>query len=294
MNCQSTSMYPDILTNRILKRKPIMLKSSILALVACTYSISLVEAQLVRTGFGPDAASIQSVVDQYRTDLGTLNPNIAGSVGSGRREINWDGVPDSFSAPNDLPSNFFNSNSPRGAVLSTPGTSVQVSADDDNPTATAPLFANINPTYASIFHTFSPQRLFSPIGSNIVDLTFFVPGTTTPAVTRGFGAVYTDVDDVGNTAFEYFDASGQSLGTFSTPVADNGLSFLGVSFPDPIVSRVRIEYGNTALGPNDGNGIDVAVMDDFIYGEPVAVPEPAIGMLSLLSVACAARRRAFA
>ena len=102
---------------------------------------------------------------------------------------------------------------------------MQVSADDDNPTATAPLFANINPTYASIFHTFSPQRLFSPIGSNIVDLTFFVPGTTTPAVTRGFGAVYTDVDDVGNTAFEYFDAAGQSLGTFSTPVSDNGLSF---------------------------------------------------------------------
>ena len=246
MNCQSTLMNPDIHTNRILKRKPIMQKSSILALVACTYSMSLVEAQLVRTGFGPDAASIQSVVDQYRTDLGTLNPNIAGSVGSGRREINWDGVPDSFSAPNDLPSNFFNSNSPRGAVLSTPGTSVQVSADDDNPTATAPLFANINPTYGSIFHTFSPQRLFSPIGSNIVDLTFVVPGTTTPAVTRGFGAVYTDVDDVGNTAFEYFDAAGQSLGTFSTPVADSGLSFLGVSFPDPIVSRVRIEYGNSA------------------------------------------------
>ena len=123
MNCQSTSMYPEIHTNRILKRKPIMLKSSILWLVACTYSISLVEAQLVRTGFGPDAASIQSVVDQYRTDLGTvLNPNVAGSFGSGRREINWDGVPRLvFRSLMIYRVTFFNSNSPRGAVFSTPG-----------------------------------------------------------------------------------------------------------------------------------------------------------------------------
>ncbi len=271
-----------------------MSKTAILALTVAstlvTLAVSPTKAQTVRTGFGPDAASIQAVVDQYRNDLGALNPNVLGSLGSGRREINWDGVPDSFSAPNDLPSNFFNSNSPRGAVFSTPGTSVQVSADSDNPTSTPPRFANINPTYSAIFQPFSQQRLFSPIGSNIVDLTFFIPGSATPAVTRGFGAVYTDVDDIGNTAFEYFDAGGQSLGTFSTPVSDNGLSFLGVSFPDPIVSRVRIEYGNSPLGPDDGNGIDVAVMDDFIYGEPVAVPEPAIGIWSLLFVACTTKR----
>jgi hypothetical protein len=116
--------------------------------------------------------------------------------------------------------------------------------------------------------------LFSPIGSNIVDLFFFVPGTGTPAVTRGFGAVYTDVDVIENTAFEYFDAAGNSLGTFSTPVSNNGLSFLGVTFANPVVRHVRIRYGNSALGPADSVEFDVAVMDDFIYGEPVAVPEP--------------------
>jgi hypothetical protein len=31
--------------------------------------------------------------------------------------------------------------------------------------------------YSTIFQTFSAQRLFSPLGSNIVDLTFFVPGS---------------------------------------------------------------------------------------------------------------------
>jgi hypothetical protein len=59
-------------------------------------------------------------------------------------------------------------------------------------------------------------------------------------------------------------------------VSNNGLSFLGVSFDSPIVRRVRIVYGNSALGPNDGSGTDVAVMDDFIYGEPQAVLETSI------------------
>jgi hypothetical protein len=31
---------------------------------------------------------------------------------------------------------------------------------------------------------------------------------------------------------------------------------------------VRIVYGNTELGPDDDEQYDVAVMDDFIFGEP--------------------------
>ena len=77
---------------------------------------------------GVNVAAVTPTVDAFRTALGTLNPNVAGSFGSGRREINWDGVPDSFAAPNSLPANFFNVNSPRGVVLSTPGTGFQVSA----------------------------------------------------------------------------------------------------------------------------------------------------------------------
>ena len=62
----------------------------------------------------------------------------------------------------------------------------------------------------------------------------------------------------------------RSLGRFRVPAADNGLSFLGVAFPTPIVARVRIVYGNTALGPDESATVDVAVMDDFIFGEPQA------------------------
>src|SRR4051812_46651063 len=79
-------------------------------------------ALTVFSAAGPTAASIQPSVDNFRASLGTLNANVAGSFGTGRREINWDGVPDAFAAPNLLPANFFNSNSPRGVVFSTPGT----------------------------------------------------------------------------------------------------------------------------------------------------------------------------
>ncbi len=250
---------------------------------------SIVNAQLVRTGSGADPASITGAVNEYRADLGTQNPNTAGSFGAGRREINWDGVPDNFAAPNALPGDFFNVNSPRGAVFSTPGTSVQVSADDSNPTSSAVRFANINPTYSSIFQTFSAQRLFSPIGSNVVEMRFFVPGSTTPALSRGFGALYADVDGVSGAEFQFFDAAGAPLATFAVPVSNNGLSFLGISYSTPVVSRVRIVYGNTALGPNDDATHDVAVMDDFIYGEPVAVPEPTM-MAGVLTIALVIRR----
>jgi hypothetical protein len=86
-----------------------------------------------------------------------------------RREINWDGVPDSFSAPNNLPANFFNVNSPRGVVFSTPGSGFQVSAKSGNATVTALRFGNINPNYLSDFQTFSPERLFTAVGSTVTD-----------------------------------------------------------------------------------------------------------------------------
>jgi hypothetical protein len=183
-------------------------------------------------------------------------------------------VPDQFAAPNFLPGDYFNATTApraRGAVLSTPGTGVQVSADSINPAQAAVRFGHINPTYSAIFKTFSPQRLFSPIESNIVDLTFFVPGTQQRALVRGFGAVYTDVDKT-ESSFTYFDKDGRSLGAFRVPAANNGLSFLGVAFDRAVIARVRIRYGTVALGANDSAQNDVAVMDNFIYGEPRRIP----------------------
>ena len=217
------------------------------------------------------AGDISPKLEKYRELLGDDHGGAPTSYDSGRREIDWDAVPDEFAAPNALPSDFFNApDDPRarGAVLETTGDHVAVSADSDNPDGAAVRFGDINPTYVDTFQTFSEQRLFSPVGSNVVNLNFFVPGTDTPAAVRGFGAVYTDVDKKETAAFEFFDADDQSLGKFSVPVSKQGLSFLGVAFRNPIVARVKIVYGNTELGPDDSKRYDVAVMDDFIFGEP--------------------------
>ena len=66
-----------------------------------------------RAAFGANPAAIQAAVDQFRADLGSLNPNNGQSFGSGRREINWDGVPNNLASPNPISGDFFNTTSPR-------------------------------------------------------------------------------------------------------------------------------------------------------------------------------------
>jgi hypothetical protein len=148
--------------------------------------------------------------------------------------------------------------------------------------------ADINPTYATTFATFSPVRLFTPLGSNITDGTFSLPGTNgaVAATVSGFGVVFTDVDLADTTSIQYFDTSNTSLGTFFVPPGVPGaassatLSFLGVTFTTEGIARVNITTGNSNLGPTDGGGVDVVVMDDFLYSEPHApVPEPATFLL---------------
>ncbi len=172
----------------------------------------------VRTATGATAADITSTRDAFRTDLGggtTAGAN--GSFGGLRREINWDGVPANFAAPNNLPASFFNVNSPRGVLFSTPGSGFQVSGatTDNGPGQPAAAnFGNIDPSYTNTFATFSAQRLFTSLGSNITDISFFVPGTNTPALTRGFGAIFSDVDLANATSIQLFDSSHSLLGTF--------------------------------------------------------------------------------
>lgn len=247
---------------------------------------------VVFEGYGATAADITPVRDAFRAAIGggdIAGPN--GSFGGLRREINWDGVPDSLADPNPLPADFFNVNSPRGVVFNTPGTGFLVSANAG--TAAPPLFG-----FPTDFQTFSPQRLFTAIGSNITDVQFFLPGTTTAATTTAFGLIFVDVEVAGGTRLEFFDQNNALVFARDALVAGNqGLSFLGALMDAPI-SRVRITSGlntiasNGVLGnPND----DAVVMDDFLYAEPLQViPEPstwALMGLGLLTGGVLARRR---
>jgi hypothetical protein len=237
---------------------------------------SAANAQLTtRSAAGANAAAITPMRDQFRMDIGGGTVAGAnGSFGGLRREINWDGVPAPYAAPNYLPADFFNTTSPRGVVFSTPGTGFQVSGSTGDSGAGQPAaayFGNIDLSYTTTFQSFSPQRLFTSLGGNVVDVSFYVPGTNIPAAVTGFGAVFTDVDQVSTTSLSFFDRANVSLGVFYAAASSGGLSFLGAFTNDglPDIGRVRVTLGNTIIGPLDNNGSsDIVVADDFIYGEP--------------------------
>jgi hypothetical protein len=270
------------------------------AIVIVTGSAASTEAALVTftgAGLSPSDATLVASRDLFRADLGGgTTPGANGSFGGVRREINWDGVPAASAAPNLLPPNFFNATSPRGVIFSAPGTGFQVSGAAADVGAGQPAainFGNINPTYTTTFQQFSAQRLFTALGTNVVDVNFVLPGTSVSATVRGFGAIFSDVDTVGSTSLQLIDQNNVSLGTFNAPALGGGLSFVGVSSnAGERIGRVRITSGNAALGAgvNDGGATDLVVMDDFLYSEPV--PEPAsVAMVGMVGVGLLARRR---
>ncbi|HTD70242.1 MAG TPA: hypothetical protein VK647_07280 [Gemmatimonadales bacterium] len=210
---------------------------------------------------------VGATVSQFRAILGAANGGIAGEQPAGRREINWDGaaaIP--FNNRNDFPADFFNTTVKAGAVFTTPGTGFR---NDST------LFSDINPDYAAQFLFFSASEVFAPVGSNQLDQSFRVAGQPTPALVRGFGVVLSDVDLANQTTIQLFAQDGSTLGTYSAPVRsdEGGFSFVGVTFADAIIARVRITLGTGALGANvedvsAGGTVDLVVLDNLIYGEP--------------------------
>lgn len=237
---------------------------------------------------GPNVLSIQSSVDAFRAALGNPNNGNAGPLDTGHREINWDGaggVDTTTTAPVTPFNVFLNT---RGSQFTTPGLGfTQAPASGGAQGGLAVLFDN--PSYGTIFKPFSNVRLFTPVGSNITEALFFRPGSngTVPATVTGFGAVFTDVDQPdgsgpaekhGNrgasTLIEFFGVNGELLFSSYVPAApgDGSLSFFGVKFNDARIASVRITSGNAVPGPDDDGKNDIVVMDDFIYGEPTALP----------------------
>jgi hypothetical protein len=235
---------------------------------------------------GTTAEAIQSTVDAFRAALGDPNnANAPGPLATGRREINWDGGGNNDTTaplPPVTPFDVFLDS--RGAQFTTPGTGLTQAPPAGGPQGGLAALFN-NPTYGDIFSTFSPLRLFAPVGSNFVDGRFFIPGTNgeEPATVRGFGAVFTDVDRpagsltgdhlrdlIPSTLITYFDADGKELFTGVVPASpgDGSLSFFGVVFDKARIARIRIISGSTAPGPDDDKKHDIVVMDDFLYGEP--------------------------
>jgi hypothetical protein len=191
---------------------------------------------------------------------------------TGRREVNWDGVPANLTNNNNFPFDFFNVTDPagpngrkRGLVMNN-ATTFRVDTTG---------FSEIDASYAAEFKAFSPKRAFADALNNVSTAFFKVPGTNTDAFIRGFGVIFSDVDNANSTTMEFYSGN-KSLGVFKVPVRSdaNGFSFLGVHFPEEKVTRVKITSGNSALGAgikdvSAGGVKDLVVMDDFFYNEPL-------------------------
>jgi len=215
-----------------------------------------------------DSSAIVAKLEEFRLLAG--NPlNTAPGATTGRREVNWDGVPPAFTNNNNFPLDFFGSSDPalpngrkRGLIMNGT-TTFRVDSTD---------FSEIDPSYEAQFESFSRKRLFTYIGNTVSQVTFKVPGTETDAFVKGFGVIFSDVDDANLTTVEYFNGN-KSLGLFKAPPAPQGFSFIGVNFPDEKVTLVKITSGNGLLATgvkdiSNGGTKDLVAMDDFIYSEP--------------------------
>ena len=269
------------LTNNLLTTA-IAAFAGLAGLVGAQPALAQSEKPTVFQAAGPSVASIQSTVDQFRAALGGDNNgnNPADPDGRGHREINWDGGNPAITATSLGATPFTVFLASRGANITTPGTGfVQAT-----PQGLADTFGN--PSYATIFRAFSPSRLFSPIGSNVTEIEFFVPGgNNIPAAVTGFGVVLNDVDSPDGTApgsrsgnrhastrVEFFGVYGNLLFSSPAPAApgNGNQSFLGITFADARIARVRITAGDVMPGRNDGR-LDIVMMDDFLYGEPTPI-----------------------
>lgn len=269
----------------------------IAALAALTGSVQA--APVIFSDAGATPADILDTVEAFKVQISQTGPTAqdngvgGGPFSVGFRQINWDLVPTALATPNFMPGDYFNTAAPVGAVLSTTGNGLRVSA---KPGEGRPLrFGDIQPSYETTFQSYGGDRIFAANLSTVTDIKFFVPGDPgVPAYVRGFGLVFTDVDNSPLASLQFYDVDGKFLGGFSAPAANNGLSFLGVWFNGTEqIGRVRIFAGSPPLMPGlDDGGMgglaDVVAMGPFFFSEPLAIPEPStaallsVGLLGLL------------
>lgn len=219
------------------------------------------------------AVDLQPTVDAFRLALGANNGNAPVNADpNGRRQINWDAAPDAISDPNPFPGNFFNFNaSPRAR-----GIEFEETGDTTGflLSATAASGQDVGFGFSSGFVPFSKERLFTPVGGNTFDVKFFDPATQVdPALSRGLGVVFSDVEKAGLTSMTLYDQYNNILATrYAEAGANASLSFLGVIFDEAVIARASFTLGHGAIfGNGNASGRDVVVMDDFIFGEPIAV-----------------------
>ena len=248
--------------------------------------------------FSGAGAGATAALDAFRTAIGGAKNTAPAPQSGGRREINWDGVKLDGT---DVGPNTTVVDPNKTVIIDIDRFKNQGTLFADPYSVSGDGFASVNPASAGQFPAFSPNNTFVMFDPNagqfndrFIGESFNLAGSTTAAGTRGFGAIFIDVEDAASSSIEYFgrDTKGNqvSLGTFAVPVGASGEpQFLGVLFDSPFITDVNLTVGTNALFSFDGTGfqsfgaenlalgIDLATTDDFIFAEPTqaaAIPTP--------------------
>jgi hypothetical protein len=255
-----------------------------------------VQNQTSATGSGSVAGSL----GQFEAGLGSDNAARSGAQTSGFRDLNWDAAtPGTYSTTAadatgvaSLNATYANE---RGALLSTPGTAVEISSTG---------FKDIDPSYPSLFAPFSAPSIFAPIGSTTTTINFVVPGdpASNPAPSAGvydgsaagakatvgaFGVVFLNVEIQGAGSFQFLAPDGSVLATFQAPSSSkDDPGFVGIALAGAPVAAVRLTTGTTPLAAGvldsvtGSSGTNLVALDDIAYAEPVPGPSLAINPIA--------------
>mgnify|MGYP000884397981 CR=1 FL=1 len=166
-----------------------------LAVFAALVCAPIANAAVVFSGSG---ASATTSLNDFRAAIGAAN----------ERRIGWDGV--------RLDGTDVNPNT----KIITPNTTVEIPVDRfqgvgaifaDPYAVSSDGFATANPSTAGQFPAFSPANTFvmfdatpGQFDDRFIEQTFVLAGTNTAAATRGFGAIFVDVEQAGSSSIEYF------------------------------------------------------------------------------------------
>ena len=223
----------------------------------------------------------------FETAVGGKNNGATASPQStGYRTINWDdvkldgtdfgGATTTIKANSTvaLPANRYQENA---AQLTT---NVAVSVDSGSGS-----FTDVNATATGLFPAFSPKNTVAAFNSTTIGVSFVLASshTTTPtaAATKGFGAIFLNVELANTTSIEYFNG-GTSLGKFFVPASTTkgAAAFLGELFSSPIVTSVQITLGTGVLFTFNGTTVtgggadspaaakNLVAVDDLVFAEP--------------------------
>jgi hypothetical protein len=238
--------------------------------------------------FGGDqnnSTSAAQALAGFEAAIGGAKNTAAAPQNGGFRVITWDGVKvdgtDNVSGPNSttvitpghtvaIPLNRFQGS---GVFF---GAIYAVSNDG---------FTDVNPGVGGLFPAFSKPSTFAMFNDNGIDFTFVAASSPfsapVPAASRGFGAVFLNVQQPGTT-IQFFHGN-TLIDTLDVPVnPDPGAAvFAGELFNNPEVTNVLLTLGQgvifkfdgttiTSGGPNTATNNLVAV-DDWAFPEPVPI-----------------------